>query len=261
MSMRWTLPWALGLAVATAAPIPAAAQRLESIFERGNQAYFQGDFDGAVRDYELLVDAGIEDPDVCFNLATAYGRAGRYGQSIRWFERTLRLRPGDGEAELGLAQARAALGRRQAEATGEAMVETRPPFGESLVRPFSENALGWVVLALNLLLFGMLVAFPAVRAETGRFALGIAIPLTALLWLASGAGLAIKSGALRDGEPAIIISGETTLREGPDPRAVTRGSALEGERARVVDRHGDWVRLHLDRGREGWAPRGDVGEI
>ena len=98
---------------------PAAAQRTASIFEAANQAYYQGDYATAAEGYRLLVESGIDDPDVAFNLATSYAQLGQYGRAIRWYERTLRLAPGDDEAEHNLAEVRRALGQRQAEAQGE----------------------------------------------------------------------------------------------------------------------------------------------
>jgi hypothetical protein len=239
----------------------ARAQDLEAIFQRGNAAYFQGDYAGAVRDYGLLVEAGVEDPDVSFNLATAHGRMGNYGHAIRWYERALRLRPGDEGAADGLRLTTDAIGQRHAEAAGEATLETEPPLGESLVRPLSQNGLAWLVLALDVLFFGLFIAIRFVRAEAGRLGLGIAIPIVGAVFLLSAMGLALKTGILVEGRPAVIVAREPMLREGPDPRAVSRQPVHEGERARILDRDGTWVRVKVGGGREGWMEAGEVGAI
>lgn len=252
----------IGAAALVALARPAVAQqRLEQIFERANRAAFAGDWQSAVEGYRQLVVAGVDDPDVHYNLATAYAQGGQYGRAILHYENVLRLSPGDDAAERGIAGARAILGRRRAEAHGEAVVETRPPFFEALVRPFSEGALAWLVLGLDFVLFALLIALGRVRAESGRLAIGIAAPLTGVLLLLAAGGLAVKTGALRDGDAAIVVASEASLREGPDPRARSRASAFEGETAAVRERHGQWAHVELSGGREGWVSADDVGVV
>lgn len=248
------------LLLSIGAAAPASAQRAEAVFQRANEAYFQGDYEGAIEGYELLVDSGIDDPDVAYDLATANARLGRWGHAIRWFEHALRLSPGDEDAERGLAAARSALARRQAEAHGES-VQMKPSFGETVVRPIAEDTLAWLVLFLNFAFFGVLVARRFLRGETPRLALGIAIPLVGALLSLAGVGLAIKAGTFQDGDPAIVLEQDATLREGPDPRARPRGRADEGEPARILHAHGEWVRVKLPGGREGWMRADQVGAI
>ena len=247
--------------VSSALASTAHAQRADAIFDRANQAYFRGDFGEAIAGYELLVESGIDDPDVSYNLATANARLGRWGHAIRWYEHALRLSPGDDDAERGLTIARAAIGRQRADRDGEATVQMRPSFGEAIVRPFSEGALAWLLLLMNVAFFGTLIARRFARGETPRLALGIAIPLTGLLLALAAVGLVVKTGALADGERAVVLAEDAEVREGPDRRARTRTSAVEGETAWIVDRHGDWVHVALPGGREGWMEASDVGAI
>jgi tetratricopeptide (TPR) repeat protein len=242
------------------ASAPASAQRLDEVFGTANEAVFAGDLDAAIEGYDRLVAAGVDDPDVSYNLGVTHGRKGEYGHAIRWFEHSLAQRPGDDEAERGLAEVRAALGRRQAARDGEAIVETTP-FTEAVVRPFSISLIGGVVLVLDVLFFGFLLLFRRTRSENARLALGIATPvLGVLLAMASFAVLA-KAGALTDGEGAIVVTEDAAVREGPDPRAERRADAREGERARVLDADGEWVRVRLPGGRQGWMADRDVGRL
>ncbi len=239
----------------------ARAQQLDAIFAHANQAYFAGDFETAVTGYTQLVEAGVDDPDVTYNLALAHARAGRLGQAIRWLERTLLLHPGDPDAERDLARVRDELGRRQADRRGEALVETRPPFVESLVRPLSEPTLAWLVLIFDVALFSVLVVRRRARGETSRLALGVAAPLLVILLALSAGGLAVKTRVFSEGEPAIVVAPQAELREGPNPRATSRGAALEGERARLLTTDDGWAEVQLGGGRVGWMERDSVATI
>jgi len=70
-------------------------QTLGAMFSGGNEAFFRGDFAAAIGHYEQLVDAGVRDPDVYFNLATAYARHHDLGHAILYFERASRLSSSD----------------------------------------------------------------------------------------------------------------------------------------------------------------------
>jgi tetratricopeptide (TPR) repeat protein len=259
--MRRLLPLSAIAALVLGLASNAAAQQLDAIFERANAAYFASDFETAATLYEQLIEAGVDDPDVTYNLALAHARAGRLGQSIRWLERTLLLRPGDEDAERDLAAVREELGRRQADSHGEAIVETRPPFVESLVRPLTEPTLAWLVLVLDFAFFSLLLVRRRTRGETARLALGVAAPILFVLVCAAAFGLATKTGLLSDGEPAIVVATEATLHEGPDERAGSRGTTLEGERVRLVAVEQGWAEVRLGDGRNGWTPRDAVAPI
>ena len=254
------LPCLLGLVFGFAQE--ASAQRAEDLFREGNEAYFAGDLDAAIERYEALVAAGVDDPDVRFNLGTSYARKGRFGAAILEMERVLWLRPGDEGAERSIAAARSALGRERADREGEATVETRPPLVEAIVSGLSEATLAWLLLLFEALLLGAWIGRRVIRAEAGRLALGIALPFAAVLTLLSLGGLLVKTGALSDGAPGIVTGRDrVALREGPDPRAEERGWAHEGERARLVDETQGFVRVELPGGRGGWVPEADVGAI
>ena len=152
----------------------ARAQSVERIFASGNEAYFHGDVARAEKQYHLLIDAGVHDPDVYFNLALSEARLGNLGKAVLYFERSLWLRPNDETAEQELAAARSALAGRRAERDGEATMQARPPLIEALVRPFSANTLAGLVLVLDVLLFALLLIRKWSRREPLRFGLAIA---------------------------------------------------------------------------------------
>lgn len=237
------------------------AQSLQRIFSAANEAYFRGEHAAAAEQYEALVRAGVKDPDVYYNLATARAQAGDLGKAILYFERALRLDPGDEAAEAALAACREALGGRVADRKGEAMVRARPPLSEALVRPFSDGLLAWLVLLFDLLFFGSLVALRFAVREPVRVGLGVAAPLFALLLLLSGAGLLVKSEAFEQGRAGVVLTDDAPLREGPDPRAKVRGRVLEGQDVRILGSERGYLRVRIAGGDEGWLKQGDAEAI
>jgi tetratricopeptide (TPR) repeat protein len=242
-------------------PAIAHADSLEEIFARGNAAYFRGDYEVAAREYRALMSAGVVDPDVTYNLAATEARRENYGAAIQLFERTLVLRPGDEEAEQALESVRDLLGRRRAEGRGEAEVESGPPLGQALFGSVSADTLGALALSFDLLLFIALAALLFAQHENKRLALGIAAVVTAIGLCVSGAGLAVQSGWLDEGDPAVVLADRAPLREGPDAHASERHHALEGQRAWVLDTDRGWSLVRVPSVGEGWVAPGEIGLI
>jgi tetratricopeptide (TPR) repeat protein len=250
------------VAFAALAAAPARADTQRRIFERAGEAFARGDYDGAARLYEELVAQGIDDPDVTYDLALAHARRGAHGRAIRWFERTLRLRPGDDDARRGIAASQAALGARRAQQEGEAVVPARPPFREAAVAAVHEDTLAMAVLALDALFFALLAVWRLAPREAARLGAAIGAALSGLLLVFAGLGLLQKRGAFDDGAPGVVVAEDVPLRDAPDPRAAHRGYAREGERARILARDGSWMRVRVPGGREGWAlAEREVGAI
>ncbi len=257
--MRALATAALVLLVVGAAP-NARADTLEETFARANAAYFRGDYEAAGRDYQRLVTAGVIDADLSYNLGAVEAKRGRYGAAIQHFERALWLRPGDGGAESALAEVRAALGARRAAARGEAEVEAGS-FGEAVFGGISADTLAVLALAFDVILFLALAALLVVRRESVRIGLGIAAVVAAVGLVVGGAGLAVQSGWLDEGERAVVLSERAPLREGPDARASERHHAPEGHRAWVLERERGWARVRVPGVGEGWIERDAIGLV
>ncbi len=240
---------------------PARADSLREVFDAANAAYFRGDYEEAARGYGQLTEAGVVDADVAYDYGAAEAKLHHYGAAVQQFERALWLRPGDPDAAHALDEVRSALGRRRAAARGEAEVDAGPPVGEALFGGISSSVLGVLALAFELALFFALAALFFVRKESVRLGLGIGAALAALGLGVSGAGLAMTSGWLDDGDPAVVLHDGTPLREGPDGHAVERHRALEGQRAWVLDHDRGWVRVRVPSVGEGWVESGAVGLV
>lgn len=238
-----------------------AAQSLEALFTEANEAAFARRYDEAVQKYERLIEAGVEDADVEFNLGTVHAQAGRLGAAIQHFERALRIRPGDEEAERSLEDARRVLAERRARLEGEATIDTGGGFGAALARPFTEAGLAWAVLALELLLLlAIVAAVRAPRGSRGRVGAALVATLLALGFSFTSLALLIERGAFRDGRDAVVVRDHATLREGPDPRAASRGEAREGDWALILGEDEEYLRVRTG-GHEGWVERDAIGPL
>ncbi len=270
MSPR-TLFWLLGFLVAlmtapraaTAEPAPQAQPprtTVQDIFEAANSAAFQGKFGEAIGSYAELVDAGVHDADVYFNLATVLAQAGNYPHAILYYERTLSLRPSDADAAVNLAAAEEALENARVEAEGEAMIHRSRAVGEAAFQRLSPDTLAYILLLGNLLFFVGLTLFWFSRRRP-RWLMSM-VASSAVLLVVSALGLAIKAGSFRQGSRAVVLEDRVALREGPDPRARVRGEARGGDRGEILaSADGEFVKFQVTGGPLGWAKAEQVGTI
>jgi tetratricopeptide (TPR) repeat protein len=212
-----------------------------------------------VAGYRTLVDAGVRDPDVFFNLGTAFGQSGDYPRAILNYERALELRPNDDQTQENLRNAERRLEEGRAEAEGEATIQRRSSIGDAVYGGFTEDALAYALLLANLVFFGSLGWAWRSRTRSGGLIATLVVAGAVLVF--TGLGISVKAGAFRDGPRAVALDDRVVLREGPDAHAQARGEARGGDRAEVVDADRDFVKLRVVSGLEGWTPAGAVGLV
>jgi len=240
---------ALLLALAAPAPPrpdPAAAT---AAFREGHERYLAGDFEEAVRRYQAAVAAGLDGPALRYDLGNAWFRAGRPGMAAASWERALRLDPGDEEARANLELVRRPFASRLPWARPE-------PLGERVSARVSDLGAAFAFGVPWLLLWAALAA--RIRARPGRRgALSAAAALCGLLALGGGLLVAGKARELR-APRAVVVSPGAALREAPSPELAPSLELPEGAPLRALSAEGDWLRVRLPGGLEGWVRLDDV---
>jgi tetratricopeptide (TPR) repeat protein len=246
-------------AASVAAADTATTSSLLDIFEEANVAASRADYRTAVQGYERLVDAGVRDADVYFNLGTAYAQGGAYPSAILNYERSLELRPNDDKTQDNLRAAEKVLEERRAEVEGEAEIQRSSSMSDAVYSSFPEDTLAYSLIVANLAFFACL-ALSWMRRRRARKLIAAAV-LSGAILIFCALGLATKSGVFRDGLRAVVVGDRVSLREGPDPKASMRGIARGGDRALVTATDGDFLKLRVISGAEGWVDASSVGLV
>ena len=64
-------------------------------FKNANEMYQKGDYNGAIRSYESILDAKQESAEVYFNLGNCYYKLNKVAPAIYNYEKALTLKPND----------------------------------------------------------------------------------------------------------------------------------------------------------------------
>jgi tetratricopeptide (TPR) repeat protein len=230
---------------------PLSRDGLEGTFQQANQRYQADDFAGALEAYEAILGSGFTSADLFYNLGNAYFKTGNLGRSILNYERALRLRPRDPDAQANLELARSL--------TADDI--------EPLPRFWVFSAIGWwvellprggllitVVLMYLLAAAGLCIRILSRQPKATRTGLGLAAG-AGLGLLLFGLTLLAREGALGGAEWGIILEEEVAVQSAPSEEDdLTLFRVHEGTKARLDQRTDLWSEIVLEDGKVGWVP-------
>ncbi|MBO6096203.1 MAG: BatD family protein, partial [Bacteroidales bacterium] len=90
-------------------PMGLQAQALsypDSLWNAGVEAYTNGDYASALKDWQDVQATGLMSKELYYNLGNAYFKTGEIAQSILWYERAIKLDPSDADIRHNLDYAR-----------------------------------------------------------------------------------------------------------------------------------------------------------
>lgn len=229
--------------------MPAELDRAqaEKDFRAANERALEGDLAGAIGLYEALIDDGVEDADVWFNLGNAHARSGEPVEAIVAYEKALRLTPGDEEILANLRFVRGKLTERE-EVPAESL--TFADAVEPMVAPLDPVLFGWIAGGANVLLFGLW--WLRRRSTRGRRATAAGMGVAAAVL---SVGLSVVAGHVAVAkDPRGVVVQEVELKEGPHPRYKSKGAAIHGGRIRILEEAEGYLEVLQSDGTTGWLP-------
>ena len=219
----------------------------DETFAKGNEAYYQGNYEGAALAYEQLLGSSVINSVVFYNLGNAYYRQGRLGDAIVNYERALRLRPGMDGAKQNLDKALRATERNLAR-------PLPPPWEQSLFfwhSDFSFSAMRNLAMLCWVLAWGLL----ALRQwRTVRYLRRLAV-LAAVLAVSFSGSAWIKA---HPAELAVAKDEIVPVRFGKSENESVRFELYAGDRVEVDALEDGWARVTTVSGERGWAQQGNL---
>ena len=218
-----------------------------------NDLYERGQVLQAAQAYQQLVDLGVVDSALFYNLGNAHFKQGDYGQAIVNYKRAQQLAPRDPDVEANLALARAQVLDQFKEAGNAGFPEQ---VGGTLRGWFTIDELALAALAAWILFVFVLLLFLSARAGTAwraglRSVLTVATVVLVAGVLSLGSALYVENGR----SEGVIVASEVDVTSGPGVQYVTEFTLHSGAEVDLVEARGNWVRLALPgAGLEGWVP-------
>jgi tetratricopeptide (TPR) repeat protein len=230
-------------AVAVFAAASGAPAEPTAALVAARQAYEAGEPAQAIELYRELLERGLGGGHLFYDLGNAYLRNGELGRAIASYLRAERLLPRDEDVRANLAFARRSSKDALAPPTPSPVAVTLFFWHYGL----SPAELALAAVLASTLFFSCLAA--RLRWPGSELLRWVAVALLLPL-LASVGSLAAR--ALAPSRVAVILPPEVGAAMAPAADGVIRFELHAGTEVAVRDRQGDWLRVALPSGEQGW---------
>ena len=230
------------------------AQAMQSdTFQLANAALSEGKLDDAIHLYSTLADKGYSSATLYYNLGSAYAQKESWGQARLFLERAHLEKPLSKEIEQNLEYVKEQVGD----------LYHFPAYPLSGFIKVVHNAMGqdilaiclWIFFAITLMmLFRWKVKKAGDRWQLLTYVLGgIFVVMLTLFFL--------EQAYFNFHNRMVITSDLKEVYEVPDVATATVVSVRAGHKLRVLEDLGDWKRIDLSDGTEGWITNTDLMQV
>lgn len=218
------------------------------LIQKANEHYTKEEFTKAIDSYNQILMAGIESPELYYNLGNAYYKTNQFTLAILNYERAKMLAPDDEDIEFNLLVANQKVVDSIQELPGIFIVR----WWNSLIN--SQTTDNWAVLSIiGFILFLTLVGlyFFAKSGDVKRVSFWAGcffIVFTIFSWSFA----ARQKSRLVNHSFAIVMQPTVTVKSSPSEKGTNLFVIHEGLKVRITDKLGDWVEIRLSDGNKGW---------
>ena len=221
-------------------------------FLNGIKHYKEEDFRAAISEFLKIVDAGVQNSKLFYNLGNAYLKGDDLGHAILWYERALKLSPDDPDLKFNHTYALSMI----KDETGD----LEPPIFRILFfwkYLLSVRTIQWAAVILNAIFWTIFIIQILRKKKISPFivnlilVLSIIFSLTALYNFYEAAFI----------KKAIILPSKVSIRSGLNNDATELFVLHAGTKIRVEEELSNFVKIYFSDGKIGWVKKSAVGVI
>ena len=229
----------------------------QNLIADGNKAYQENDWDAALVNYKEVLDAGLVNANIYYNIGNVYYKLGNIPEAILYYERSLKLAPGDPDVSHNLKIANQYI--------LDVMEPLPPLFYEEWFKIFrnSFTAKGWSFIGLTcfwLLVATILVFLLTQHTAVKKFSFVFVFAFIAL----SGLGFVMaqsQQDSCSDQDTAIIFEASVDMHSEPSVSSTRLYVVHEGLKVSISQFVNDWYEVILPDGSKGWVKASQVQVI
>lgn len=229
----------------------------ETLFTEATKFYNEGAYVKAIENYTKIIESGEHSAALYYNLANAHYKLNHIAPSIYYYEKALLLSPDDPDIKNNLAFAQ--------NMTIDVIEELPKPGFSKIINGIIGNYTyeQWAVTSIVfmfLFVIGYLIYYFSFTPLKKRIAfiggfLFLALSVLSVVFAYSQYNLQTSKN------PAIIFAKETAIMAEPNNRSAEVFKLHEGTKVNVEETIGDWKKIELSDGKEGWILSSDIKEL
>ncbi len=229
----------------------------ETLFNNGNAAYQNGNYQVAIEAYEKILANGEASAELYYNLGNAHYKLNHVAPSIYYFEKALQLDPTDDDIKNNIEFA-----RNMAIDDIEAIEQTGfSQWLNDLTSVFSYGtwAVISIVLSIIFVVLFLLYYFSQIPLYKRLFFGGAMFAV--LLTILSVIFAFQQRSYIQNNQYAIVFEEEIEVRDEPNLRGDASFELHEGTKARVLEDYQEWSRIELANGAQGWVKTSEIKRL
>jgi len=231
--------------------ITANGQKLqEDEFAKANAYYNDSKYDSALIVYNRITEEGYMSSSLFYNMGNSYFKMRNIPMAIYYYERSLKLDPGNEDAKSNLAITNALITDK---------IEPLPVFfitkaWRNVSNIFTADE--WVVFSIILLALLLISTFIYIIARTkvlkkNMFFTGVILLIFFVLSVIISAQ---KSKYIKSNDEGIVIRPTITLKSSPSASGVDLFVLHEGTKVEISESESGWNKIRIADGSIGWLP-------
>ena len=226
-----------------------ASEHLQEIV-RANDLYSEKNYTKSAQAYESLIDKGVHNGYLYYNLGNTYIRMGKTGPAVLNYIRARKWIPRDENLEANL---KFAIQQTQDK------IEL-PPQGTLgtlffWVNDFNLSEIIYLAMGLNFLFWFNMALWMYFRSPSLKFVRNALLGFLLLSFFSIGVKLINKS----DLELGVVLAKTVEVKSGRADDAVTLFQLHEGALVSITDSHESWLEVRLNDEQKGWVPKNSMG--
>ena len=243
------------LAIGSALLTPKVSADAKAM-EAANRLYQVGNYHEAGRVYEQIINQGVQDSTVYFNLGNAYYRQGDLGRAIVNYQRAALLNPRDADIQANLDLTREQTGI----VLGLENVLANVPGPLGLLPDLTGNWLtvnetAVLALAIWFLAGLLLLGWRLLKPGKGRSTFRLAAVLFLFILLLTGLSLGTRIYTEQTLPSGVVIAPSVAVSTEPGEMFITEYTLQSGTEVSVAETNGKWARLAVPGDAvESWVP-------
>lgn len=228
-----------------------------TLWQRGNQAYIDGDYTAAIANYTAIENRGQYSAKLYYNLANAYFKNEEIGYAILYYHRALRVSPTMEDARYNLTIA---------ESLTKDKIAVVPQFFLNrwmltLQRSISGTAWSAISIILLAAALSMLLLFLlGSRIKVRKIGFYGTIAISLLFVITSIFAIAERNDMINR-EQAIVMSSAISVKSSPDKAATDLFVLHEGTKVKITTQVDGWYEIVIADGKKGWAEESHIEKI
>lgn len=222
------------------------------LFQKASRFYDSGDFNSAIQSYQQLLDKGIKEAAVYYNLGNAYFKAKKLGKAILYYRKALKSAPRDKDIETNLNFSRLFVLDKMKSSTNLSSVLVDKALKLGTVNEFTFFTFLFYLGSTSL---GIAAFFRGEKII--RRGLVICLAIFPILLFFS----VIKISRENGWQEAVVTVPTVEIYNGPGQEFTLQFTGHEGLELRIEQEKDDWYLISLPQGAKGWLPKTAVERI